>query len=128
MPQDLFTAIRETARAELYKALLRVDHGARMLVNGGLHEFEPQPSEVLVDERHLLLRRYRRPEGVKVSHPVPVLITPPLMVKPDIYDLRPGHSFVEYMLERGFDVFLVDFGRPDARDRDFRIEDYLLHP
>ncbi len=128
MPEDLFAAIVETARVELYKTLLRVDNGARMLVNGSLHEFDPEPSEILVDERHLLLRRYRRPEGVELRHEVPMLIIPPLMVKPDIYDLRPGHSFVEFMLREGFDVFLVDFGRPDARDRDFRIEDYLLHP
>jgi poly[(R)-3-hydroxyalkanoate] polymerase subunit PhaC len=128
MPQDLLTSIAETARVELYKALLRVDNGARMLVNGSLHQFEPEPSDVLIDERHLLLRRYRRPENVELRHDVPVLIIPPLMVKPDIYDLRPGHSFVEYMLHHGFDVFLVDFGRPDATDRDFRLEDYLLHP
>ncbi len=128
MPEDLFAAITETARVELYKAWLRVDNGARMLVNGSLHEFEPTPSDVLIDERHILLRRYRRPEGVEVSHAVPVLIIPPLMVKPDIYDLRPGHSFVGFMLDRGFDVFLVDFGRPDETDREFRLEDYLLKP
>lgn len=128
MPQDLIAAIAETARAELYKAALRVDHGVRMLVNGSLHEFERHPSDVLIDQRHLVLRRYRAAEGVARRHPVPVLVIPPLMVKPDIYDLRPGHSFVEFLLERGFDVFLVDFGRPDERDRDFRLEDYLLHP
>jgi polyhydroxyalkanoate synthase len=128
MPQDLMTALLETARVELYKGVLRVDHGVRMLVNGGLHEFEPTPSDILIDERHLLLRRYRAPERLGRRHPVPVLIIPPLMVKPDIYDLRPSHSFVEYLLGHGFDVFLVDFGRPDARDRAFRLEDYLILP
>lgn len=128
MPQDLMAALIATARAEAYKAALRVDHGVRMLVNGGIHEFEPTPSDVLVDERHILLRRYHKPEGVARRFEVPVLIIPPLMVKPDIYDLRPGHSFVQFLLDAGFDVFLVDFGRPDASDRDFRLEDYLLRP
>ena len=128
MPEDLFAGITETVRAEAYKTLLRLDNGLKILVNGSLHEFEPHPSEVLVDKRHLLLRRYRPAEGVERRHDVPVLVIPPLMVKPDIYDLRPGHSFVEYLLGQGFDVFLVDFGRPDASDRDFRLEDYLLHP
>jgi len=100
-----------------------------MLANGGsLYDFEPTSCEVLIDERHLLLRRYRAPEGVAERHAVPVLIIPPLMVKPDIYDLRPDHSFVGYLLERGFDVFLIDFGRPEQQDRDFRLEDYLLYP
>src|SRR4051812_33717676 len=128
MPQDLLAAITETARVELYKTALRIDNGVRMLMKGGLHKYGSEPYDVLIDERHILLRRYRRPEGVEVTHPVPILLIPPLMVKPDIYDLRPGHSFVEYMLRQGFDVFLVDFGQPDARDRDFRLEDYLLHP
>jgi polyhydroxyalkanoate synthase len=128
MPVSLLDAIAETARVELYKSLLRVDNGVRMLVNGRLHEFEPHSSDVLVDERHLLLRRYRAPEGVERRHEVPVLVIPPLMVKPDIYDLRPGHSFVEFLVESGFDVFLVDFGRPDASDRHIKLEDYLLHP
>jgi polyhydroxyalkanoate synthase subunit PhaC len=128
MPQDLMAAIIETARAEVYKAALRVDHGLKLAVNGGIHELEPTPSDVLVDERHILLRRYRAPEGAERRYEVPVLIIPPLMVKPDVYDLRPGHSFVRHLLRAGHDVFLVDFGRPDASDRDFRLEDYLLHP
>lgn len=128
MPEDLFAAITETMKAELFKAALRVDNGVKMLVQGGLHDFEPTKSEVLIDEKHTLLRRYIAPEGVERKHAVPVLIIPPLMVKPYIYDLRPAHSFVGYMLEQGFDVFLVDFGRPGAEDRDFSLGDYLLHP
>jgi polyhydroxyalkanoate synthase len=128
MAEDLFSSIAEAARVELYKTLLRVDNGARLLLKGSLHDYVPQPSDVLVDERHLLLRRYRRPQGVAQRYALPLLIIPPLMVKPDIYDLRPGRSFVEFMLRQGFDVWLVDFGRPDERDRDFRLEDYLLHP
>ncbi len=129
MPNDdYFDTIIDAVRAELYKSMLRIDNGVKLFLEGGIHEFEPTPSEVLIDERHLLLRRYVRPEGHPRTKLTPVLIIPPLMVKPDIYDLRPGHSFVEYMLDEGYDVFLIDFGRPDARDRSFRLEDYLLHP
>lgn len=128
MADDIFTSIAESARVELYKTLLRVDNGVRMLVNGGLYEFTPEPSDVVIDERHTLLRRYRPHLEGGPRHKVPVLIIPPLMVKPDIYDLRPGHSFVEFMLDEGYDVWLVDFGRPTADDRDFRLEDYLMEP
>ncbi len=108
MPDDLLSAITETARVELYKTLLRIDNGVRMAVSGGLYDFEPEPSDVMIDERHILLRRYRSKREGGPIHPVPVLIIPPLMVKPDIYDLRPGHSFVEFMLKEGYDVE-VDF-------------------
>lgn len=56
----------------------------------------------------------------------PILIIPPLMVKPEIFDLRPGHSFVEFLSKEGFDVFLVDFGIPKREDRSTRLEDYIL--
>lgn len=55
----------------------------------------------------------------------PVLIIPPLMVKPDIFDLRAGHSFVEFISKYGFDVYLVDFGIPSAEDRVITVDDYV---
>ncbi len=58
--------------------------------------------------------------------PVPVVLIPPLMVRPYVYDLRPDHSFVRTLRNAGFDVFVVDFGVPDRRDRHTRLEDYVL--
>ena len=39
-----------------------------------------------------------------------------LINRPEIFDLRPGNSFVEFLLGEGFDVFLVDWGVPDEED------------
>ena len=33
-----------------------------------------------------------------------------LINRPEIFDLRPGSSLVEYLIGEGFDVFLVDWG------------------
>jgi polyhydroxyalkanoate synthase len=33
-----------------------------------------------------------------------------------VFDLNPGNSFVEFMLGRGFDVFLVNWGEPDEME------------
>lgn len=60
-----------------------------------------------------------------VDGPALVLI-PPLMVKPYIYDLSPGHSLVRAACNAGFDTFVVDFGVPDRRDRAVRLDDYVL--
>ena len=57
--------------------------------------------------------------------PVPILIVPPLMVRPEIFDLRAGHSFVNTLAEAGFDVFLLDFGVPDKEDRSITVKDYV---
>lgn len=75
-------------------------------------------------ERSTLLH-YRLPSQ-EIRYRVPILIVPPLMVKPTIFDLRPAHSMVGYLLSRGFDVFMVDFGVPKSEDETIRVDDYVL--
>jgi polyhydroxyalkanoate synthase subunit PhaC len=58
-------------------------------------------------------------------HPVPVLIVSPLLAKPSVLDLAPGLSLVDHLVERGLELFLLDFGIPDSRDRHLRFEDHL---
>ncbi|CAA9443693.1 MAG: Polyhydroxyalkanoic acid synthase [uncultured Rubrobacteraceae bacterium] len=38
-----------------------------------------------------------------------------LILRPYIMDPVPGNSFVEYLFDEGFDVYLLDWGVPDAR-------------
>ncbi len=48
------------------------------------------------------------------------------MNRPTILDLRPGNSFVEYMVRQGFDVYLLDWGVPGLEDKDLKFDDYVL--
>jgi polyhydroxyalkanoate synthase len=80
-------------------------------------------AELIVQSGKVVVCRYA-PDRPK-AYPVPVLIVTPLLVKPYILDLAPALSFVEYLTAQGFDVFLVDFGTPDASDVNRRFEDYL---
>jgi polyhydroxyalkanoate synthase subunit PhaC len=59
-------------------------------------------------------------------HPVPLLLIFALMNRPYILDLRPGHSFVEFMVRRGYDVFLLDWGVPGPEDKNLKFDDYVL--
>jgi polyhydroxyalkanoate synthase len=43
-----------------------------------------------------------------------------------VLDLRPGHSFVEYMLKRGYDLYLLDWGIPGPEDSKLKFDDYTL--
>jgi polyhydroxyalkanoate synthase subunit PhaC len=61
------------------------------------------------------LYRYRRTSPP--SHRTPVFLVLPLINRAYILDLRPGSSFVEHLLERGFDVFLLDWGIAGEEDR-----------
>jgi polyhydroxyalkanoate synthase subunit PhaC len=58
-------------------------------------------------------------------HPVPVLIVSPLLAKPYVLDLAPGLNLVDHLVEQGLELFLLDFGIPDGRDRQLRFEDHL---
>lgn len=82
------------------------------------------PFDVVYAYKKVTLRRYRGP-----AHPVmrtPVLFVPPFMVRPYVYDLDEGHSFVGALLERGYDVYGIDFGEPGPEDQSQRMDDYVL--
>ncbi|GAB4448751.1 MAG: alpha/beta fold hydrolase [Chloroflexi bacterium OHK40] len=59
--------------------------------------------------------------------PVPLLLVFALINRPEIFDLCPGNSFVEYMLRQGYEVYLLDWGRPGLEDAEFDFEDYALN-
>jgi poly[(R)-3-hydroxyalkanoate] polymerase subunit PhaC len=59
-------------------------------------------------------------------HPVPLLLVFALMNRSSILDLRPGASFVEYMVKQGYDVYLLDWGTPGLEDRNLKFDDYVL--
>ena len=59
-------------------------------------------------------------------HPIPLLLVFAIMNRPHVLDLRPGHSFVEYMLERGYDIYLLDWGVPGPEDKHTTFDDYTL--
>jgi polyhydroxyalkanoate synthase len=58
-------------------------------------------------------------------HPLPLLLVYALINKPFIFDLMPGRSFVEFMLEEGFDVYLLDWGSPGPEDQGITFDDYV---
>lgn len=71
------------------------------------------------------LYRYRPVKPPGERYPVPLLLVYALINKPFIFDLIPGRSFVEYMLDQGFDVYLLDWGIPGIEDKHTRFDDYV---
>jgi polyhydroxyalkanoate synthase subunit PhaC len=59
-------------------------------------------------------------------HPIPLLLVFALMNRSSILDLRPGASFVEYIVKQGYDVYLLDWGTPGLEDRNLKFDDYVL--
>jgi len=78
--------------------------------------------DVVWTHRKVTLYRYRSENR---RHEVPVLLVFALINRPDIFDLSPGNSFVEFLLEQGYDVFLLDWGVPADEDVDMGIDSYV---
>ena len=80
------------------------------------------PKDVVWTHRKTTLYRYR---STQRTQPIPVLLVFALINRPDIFDLSQGRSFVEYLLDEGYDVFLVDWGVPDEEDADTGLEHFV---
>ena len=55
---------------------------------------------------------------------VPVLLVMATTNKAFVFDLAPGQSMVEYLLKRGFDVYVIDWEPPTQEERGLTLADY----
>ncbi len=81
------------------------------------------PHQVVYQLGSLRVLRYDRDEPARFVEPV--LICFALVNRPYILDLRAKCSVVRRLLERGFDVYLIDWGVPTADDHTLRLSDYV---
>src|SRR3974390_3133988 len=84
------------------------------------------PKELVWTLNKTKLYRYIPVVPKEKRHPVPFLLVFALMNRPYILDLRPGHSFVEYMVNKGYDLYLLDWGAPGPEDKNLKFDDYTL--
>jgi len=84
------------------------------------------PKELVWTLNKAKLYRYTPVVPSEKRHPVPLLLVFALMNRPYILDLRPGHSFVEFMVKQGYDVYLLDWGVPGLEDKNLKFDDYTL--
>lgn len=73
---------------------------------------------------HATLYRYDPAPGVK-THGRPLLLVPPLAAPALAFDLRRGGSVVEYFVQQGRTVYLVDYGPVNFRHKDLGIEHWV---
>lgn len=122
--------LRQRARRVLGNARDRLLH-SKKISQAGL-----TPYDVIHDNGLVTLRHYRpltddvilvdgKPLRVtRKRHRVPLVIVPPLAVNMLIYDLFPERSLVKYLLARGFDVYLIDWGVPGFKHTHYNLHTY----
>ena len=79
--------------------------------------------ETIYAQGTLKLHHYR-PLAESVYR-IPVLIVTSLVNQPYILDLIPGQSMVEFLLRQGYDVYLIEWGRPRQEHKDLTLEDHV---
>ena len=98
------------AAAETFAKLPEVNYGAT------------EREEVWRDGKVVLYRF----KGEKPSTSnVPLLISYALVNRPYMVDLQSNKSLVRGLLERGEDVYVIDWGYADRSDRYLELEDYI---
>lgn len=125
-------------KEELTRGQQRVRNWFRLL-GGYKPAIGATPSEVVMRRNKMAVRRYfpttpdqgnDREHGAE--HPsslsrCPVLLVPSVINRSYILDLQPGKSVVEYLVNAGLDVYLIDWGKPGAEDQYLSFDDYIDH-
>lgn len=62
----------------------------------------------------------------KQQHRIPLILVPPLGVYSWIFDILIERSLVRYLLARGFDLYLIDWGAPEKSSAHISLKDYTL--
>ena len=81
------------------------------------------PKEAVYKEDKLVLYRYQR--ETPASNDVPLLVVYALVNRPYMTDLQENRSTVRGLLDSGQEVYLIDWGYPDAADRYLTMDDYI---
>lgn len=55
----------------------------------------------------------------------PLVMVAPLAINMLVFDLQPERSFIKFMLAKGFDVYLIDWGSPNRKHAGLTLEDYI---
>ena len=101
----------------------KLNVGVATLRNLGAIDVGTTEKEAVHHDGKLTLYRYL-PDAAP-ANPIPVLIVYALANRPYMMDLQPQRSLVRGLMDMGLEVYLIDWGYPDAGDRSLSLDDYI---
>jgi polyhydroxyalkanoate synthase len=122
-PPAADTSIESRVRQEVERAIQRNIKGLQYLTSSD-PEMGATPKDLIYRRGTLELYHYR--PMAREIYRVPLMLVMSLVSKAYIMDLAPGQSLVEFLLKRGYDVYMIDWGVPRPQDRNLKLEDYVL--
>ena len=106
--------------ADFLEKLAQVDDANRRVADVDVGKTS---SEVVYEENKLELLHYE--PRTDERHDVPILFVYALFNRPFILDLQPDRSVIRAFLDRGFDVYMIDWNEPSLLDHTLTFEDYV---
>ncbi|MEP7300382.1 MAG: alpha/beta fold hydrolase [Caldimonas sp.] len=116
-------ALTERLRLEVERAFQRSLKGIELL--GAPPPTVGQTPKTVLHRRGTLSLYHYHATADEIYR-VPILFVMAPTNKAYIVDLAPGQSLIEFLLGRGYDVYLMDWSAPTDEERNLKIEDYAL--
>jgi polyhydroxyalkanoate synthase len=116
-------SIPERIQLEVQRAIQRSIKGVEYFSTSG-PTLGCTPRELVRNRGTMNLYHYR-PLANEVYR-VPVLIVMATTNRGYILDLIPGQSLIEFLLKRGYDVYMLEWNPPKPEEKSLRMEDYVL--
>lgn len=101
----------------------KLTKGFDTLLNLDEIEVGVSEKEAVYEEDNLVLYHFK--SRTKKQNSVPLLIVYALVNRPYMADLQEGRSMIQGLLDEGVDVYLIDWGYPDAADKYLTLDDYI---
>jgi polyhydroxyalkanoate synthase len=118
-----FASVQERIQSEVQRAIMRSVKGVEYIASSG-PALGSTPKDILSIRGTMRLYHYR-PLADEIYR-VPILIVMATTNRGYILDLVPGQSFIEFLLKRGYDVYMLDWTAPRPEEQSLRMEDYVL--
>jgi len=116
-------SIPERIQSEVQRAIQRSIKGVEYFQTSG--PALGSTAKDIIHSRGTLNLYHYRPLADEVYR-VPVLIVMATTNRGYILDMVPGQSFIEFLLKRGYDVYMLDWSAPRPEEKSLRMEDYVL--
>jgi len=101
----------------------KLDVGVATLRDIGAIEVGTSEKEAVHHDGKLTLYRYL-PDR-EVTNPIPVLIVYALANRPYMMDLQPQRSLIRGLMDKGLEIYLIDWGYPDVDDTKLGLDEYI---
>ena len=83
------------------------------------------PKDVFYARETFQVYHYKPMVEKNKIHPVPMLVSTPLINGYEVADLQPDRSLVRNFLREGIDVYMINWGYPKRPDRYNTVDDYV---